>query len=454
MTPTSPSSLAAGDEVGLRMHRLIAELYPICRSITGDGVRQTLEMIRKHLPLQIHEVPTGTHAFDWTVPNEWNLREAYIEDASGRRVVDARHSNLHVVGYSVPVDQTMSLQELRPHLHSLPGQPELIPYRTSYYTQTWGFCLPHSTLTALAEGPYRVRIDSTLAPGSLTYGEVFYPGATDQEVLITAHLCHPSLCNDNLSGIATLVELGNYLSGINRRYGYRLLLAPATIGAIVWLARNEARVPLIRHGLVLACVGDEGKSTYKQSRRGDAEIDVAMAKALKDSGSAYEIQPFTPYGYDQRQYCSPGFDLPMGGLMRTPNGCFPEYHTSADNLDFVKPWALADSLNKCIAAIRILETNRKYLNLNPKCEPQLGRRGLYRPMGGQADPGLLQRAMLWVLNYSDGSRDLLQIADKSGLPYGAIYEAAVALQEKSLLAAMSGWRPPIATRVEADTEDS
>jgi aminopeptidase-like protein len=439
MAPVAPLP-AAGDEVGERMHRLIAEMYPLCRSLTGDGVRQTLAILLEQLPIQVHEVPSGTPAFDWEVPDEWNLREAYIEDASGRRIVDARNSNLHVVGYSIPVDQTMSLEELRPHLHTLADQPDLIPYRTSYYGRTWGFCLPHSTLTAMAEGQYRVRIDSTLAPGSLTYGELFLPGATDQEVLISCHICHPSLCNDNLSGIAVAVELGRYLSGIDRRYGYRLLFNPATIGAITWLARNESRLPLVRHGLVLACVGDGGKSTYKQSRRGNAEIDLVMRKVLKDAGAEYEVQPFTPYGYDQRQYCSPGIDLPMGCLMRTPNGCFPEYHTSADNLELVKPWALADSLNKCVAAVRILETNRKYLNLNPRCEPQLGRRGLYSIMGGQIEQGLLQRAILWVLNYSDGSHDLLQIADQSELPYEAILEAALALQGKSLLATLSGWR--------------
>jgi aminopeptidase-like protein len=418
---------------GREMYELIAELYPFCRSITGDGVRRTLGVLQKHIPLEVHEVPTGTSVFDWTVPKEWNIRAAYVKNSTGERILDFERSNLHVVGYSVPVRKPLSLQELREHLHTLPEHPDWIPYRTSYYKESWGFCLSHKQFLELGEGEYEVCIESSLADGHLTYGECHLRGERTDEVLLSCHVCHPSLCNDNLSGIALATFLAKFLSAQSLRYSYRFLFIPGTIGSITWLCLNEARVSQIKHGLVLACVGDPGKSTYKKSRRGDAEIDRAVAHVLKHCGSDYDIADFSPYGYDERQFCSPAFNLPMGCLMRTPHGRFPEYHTSADDLDFVQPWALADSFWDCLSVLDVLEHNKTYVNQNPKCEPRLGKRGLYRAIGGQADGGGDELAMLWVLNLSDGDHSLLDIADRSGLAFDVIRRAADALLDHALL---------------------
>ena len=423
-----------GEMTGEEMHRWIAGLYPICRSITGDGVRQTLATVRERIPLEIHEVPSGTPVFDWTVPREWNIRDAWIKDPGGRKVVDFQASNLHVLNYSVPVDEKLPLVELKKHLFSLPDQPKLIPYRTSYYREAWGFCLSHEALESLEEGEYEVFIDSTLAEGSLTYGECFLPGETEREVLISCHVCHPSLCNDNLSGLAVCTWLAAALAERSRRrYGYRFVFIPGTIGSIVWLARNEATAPRIEHGLVAANLGDPGKFHYKKSRRENAEIDRAVLKVLHDSGEEHGVQDFVPFGYDERQYASPGFDLAVGSLTRTPYGRYPEYHTSGDNLDFVRPEALAGSLHTYLAVMDVLEGNRRYLNLNPKCEPQLGRRGLYRTIGGDDRGRERELALLWVLNLSDGEHGLLDIAERSGMTFEAIQEAARALLEVDLL---------------------
>jgi aminopeptidase-like protein len=415
------------------MHLLAAELYPICRSITGDGVRQTLQRLGRAIPLQVQEVPTGTPVLDWNVPKEWNVREAWIEDDRGRRVVDFARCNLHLLGYSVPLRARLTLAELKEHLFSSPEHPDWIPYRTSYYSETWGFCLAHSQLEALDEGEYEVCIDSSLEDGHLTYGECVLDGEDDGEVLISCHVCHPSLANDNLSGITVAIELAKALSARARRYSYRFLFVPGTIGSITWLARNEPGLERIRHGLVLTCVGDPGHPTYKRSRRGDAEIDRAVAQVLAGGGEPHEIQDFVPYGYDERQYCSPGFDLPVGCLMRTPHGRFPEYHTSADDLDLVRPEHLADSLAKCLGVVELLEGNRTYVNLRPKGEPQLGKRGLYQAIGGEPDRGEAQMAMLWVLNQSDGTNSLLDIAERSTLPFDAIERAATLLRDHELL---------------------
>jgi aminopeptidase-like protein len=420
-------------QVGREAHRLIAELYPICRSISGNGVRETLDRIGQHIPLTIREVASGTQVFDWTVPQEWNIRDAYVKNSKGERVIDFQKSNLHVMSYSVPVRQTMSLEDLRKHLHTLPEHPDWIPYRTSYYSPNWGFCLSHHQFMDLKDEDYEVCIDSSLENGHLTYGECYLPGKTTDEVLISSHVCHPSLCNDNLSGIAVAVWAAKELTTTSRRYSYRFLFAPATIGPVTWLAANEHQTERIKHGLILACIGDPGKTTYKKSRRGDAEVDRTVAHVLKHSGQDYEITEFSPWGYDERQYCSPGFNLPIGCLMRTPNGCFPEYHSSADNLEFVRPESLEDSFNKCMSIINVLENNRAYLNQNPKCEPQLGKRGLYRKMGGQAQAEDSELAMLWVLNLSDGDQSLLDIAERSGLRFSTILQAAHLLLQHHLL---------------------
>ncbi|HAX78032.1 MAG TPA: peptidase M28 [Cyanobacteria bacterium UBA11372] len=421
-------------ELGLQMHHLIAELYPICRSITGNGVRETLKIIQKYIPLEIHEVPSGTHVFDWTVPKEWNIKDAYIKNAKGEKVVDFCQSNLHVVSYSVPVKKKIFLSELSKHLHTLPDYPDWIPYRTSYYKENWGFCLSYKQYLKLQDDEeYEVCIDSSLEEGYLTYGEFFLKGETRDEVLISCHVCHPSLGNDNLSGIAIAVFLAQHLSQLQRRYSYRFIFIPGTIGSITWLCLNEAQVAKIKHGLVLTCLGDSGKFTYKKSRRGDAEIDKIVAYILKNLAQEYEIVEFSPYGYDERQYCSPGFNLAVGCLMRSPWGSFPEYHTSADNLDFVQPQYLADALAKCQSILQVLDNNKTYLNQNQKCEPQLGKRGLYGSFGGQKDRELNTMALLWVLNLSDGNHTLLDIAERSKMAFAEIKNAADALWAKDLL---------------------
>ncbi|MFF1488541.1 DUF4910 domain-containing protein [Streptomyces sp. NPDC058319] len=422
---------AAGEE----MYALVERLYPLCRSITGDGVRATLEIVGEYVPLRVHEVPTGTQVLDWTVPREWNIRDAYIADASGRRVVDFAASSLHVLGYSVPVAATLPLAELREHLYTLPEHPSWVPYRTSYYEPKWGFCLAQETLDALPEGEYEVRVDSTLADGHLTYAEHVVPGQVPDEVIVSAHVCHPSLANDNLAGIAVAVFLARALAGQQPYYTYRFLFAPGTIGAITWLARNAERVDRVRHGLVLACAGDPGRLTYKRSRRGDAEIDRVLRHVLTASERPHEIKEFTPYGYDERQFCSPGFDLGVGSLSRTPYAGYPEYHTSADDLDLVSPEAMADTLAVCREAFAVLDRNRRYVNLSPYGEPQLGRRGLYDSLGGRSDAKEAQLAMLWVLSLSDGEHSLLDVAERSGLPFDAVAAAADALHGAGLVKA-------------------
>jgi aminopeptidase-like protein len=417
-------------QLGQEMHRLVAELYPIPRSITGDGVRQTLAKLRERIPLEIHEVPSGTRAFDWTVPDEWNVREAYVANVAGERLIDFRKHNLHLVGYSTPIRAKMSLAELRPHLHALPDRPDWIPYRTSYYKPSWGFCLSQRQLEALPEGDYEVVIDATLAPGSLTYGELLLPGRSTDEILLSAHICHPSLANDNLSGIAVLTFLAAELAKRSLKHSVRFVFAPGTIGAITWLARNERTARRIRHGLVVAGVGDSGDFTYKRSRRGDAVIDRAVAYVLSSSGRVID---FVPYGYDERQYCSPGFNLPVGLFMRTLHGTSPRYHTSGDDLSFVHADKLEESLRTILSVVDVLERNGTFVNTNPKCEPQLGRRGLYEGLAGRASPREVEMAMLWVLNLSDGGYDLLRIAERSGLAFGVIADATEALLKAGLL---------------------
>jgi len=419
--------------LGKELYERVERLYPICRSITGNGVRETLGIIGRDIPLTTTEVPTGTQVFDWTIPREWNIRDAYVKDGQGRKVVDFAASNLHVLNYSVPVDQRIALSDLQPHLFSIPDRPDWIPYKTSYYSPNWGFCLTERQRQSLTDGEYEVRIDSSLEDGHLTFGECVLPGSRQDEVLFSCHVCHPSLCNDNLSGVTVAVTLARLLAAMPRRHTFRFLFIPGTIGAIAWLALNEQAAARIKHGLVLSCLGDPGKVTYKRSRRGNADIDRATAHVLATSGDEHEILDFSPYGYDERQYCSPGFNLAVGLLSRTPHGRFPEYHTSADNLDLVTPASLADSVLKCLAIVDVLEGNGVYTNRNPKCEPQLGRRGLYSAMGGHGDSRAMEQAMLWVLNLSDGLHSLLDVAERSRLPFAVIRRAASILEQHDLL---------------------
>lgn len=428
---------------GPEMMRLIERLYPICRSITGDGVRATLDLIDEALggspSLERSEVPSGTPVLDWTVPREWNIRDAWIKDASGRRVVDFRESNLHVVSYSTPVaPRRIGLDELRGHLHSLPEHPDWIPYRTSYYDESWGFCVTQKQLDSMTDPEYEICIDSTLEDGALSYGECLIAGDSEREVLVSVHICHPSLCNDNLSGIAVATTLLRELATRPRRLSYRFVFAPGTIGAITWLARNREQAARIDHGLTLVCLGDDSPFRYKRSLRGDADIDRAVEYALATAGNPYEVKDFHPYGYDERQYNSPGFRLPVGSLMRGRHGEFPEYHTSGDGLDFVRADRLEGAVETLQTVFEVLEGNRRYRSLSPYGEPQLGRRGLYRAMGGETDPGDLSMAMLWILQLADGDHDLLAMAKRSGVAWASLVRAAELLLEHGLLADETG----------------
>jgi aminopeptidase-like protein len=423
-----PDALA---DVAREAVALMRELFPLCRSITGDGVRRTLDLVNAWAPLQRSEVPSGTPVFDWNVPAEWNIVDAYVADTSGRRLIDFQAHTLHIVSYSTPVRARMTRAELEPHLHSLPEHPDRIPYRTSYYRESWGFCLRDVDRQRLGDGPFDVVVDSTLAPGHLSYGECVVPGEASDEALIYTHVCHPSLANDNLTGIAVAAALARALRAEQPRLTWRFVFAPGTIGSLTWLARNEALLPHLRSGLVIGLLGDSGALTYKRSRRGDALIDRA-ADLLVPGAGGRQID-FDPYGYDERQFCSPGFDLPVGRLTRTPNDRYDEYHSSADDMTLVKPAAIEGALAVLIDLIAVIDANRRWQNLSPNGEPRLGKRGLYGAVGGTG-PSERERALLWLLNQSDGRHDLVSIARKSGSPLAALIHGAQALQAAGLLA--------------------
>jgi aminopeptidase-like protein len=425
--------LSRPEDPGAAMYALASELYPICRSLAGPGNRQTLDIIDREIGLIRTELPTGTPALDWSVPREWRCTTAWIRGPDGRLVLDFADCNLHVLNYSVAVHRRLSLTELRPHLFTLPEQPDLVPYRTSYYADAWGFCMRHRDLEQLAEGIYEVCIVAEHRAGHMSLGEHVIAGSSDREFLLSAHICHPSLANDNCSGIAVLTQLAKSLAGRDLRHTYRLLFAPGSIGALAWLSRNEEAVRRIDHGLVVSCLGDGGGPTYKCSRRGNSELDRVMRLLLKAAAPGAEILNFSPYGYDERQYCSPGYDLPVGLLQRSAFGRFPEYHTSADDLSFIRPEHLAASHDLILEAIGVVEANWTPINLSPKGEPQLGRRGLYRSVGGTSN-GDNTMALLWVLNLADGRHSLLDIAERSGLDFGLIAAAADRLKAVGLLA--------------------
>jgi aminopeptidase-like protein len=423
------------EAAGKRMQSLMAELWPLHRSMAGPGLRETLKRIQKEIPIEIHEVPTGTRIYDWRVPQEWECRDAFIKDEKGVRIVDWRRSNLHVVNHSTPIHKNMLWSELKPFLHFCTEHPDWIPYRTAYFKKEWGFCLSRRQFRELESHEnrtYEVVIDASFTDGALSYGELYLPGKRAEEVLISCHVCHPSLANDNLSATALVVCLADYLAGSDRNLSYRLIYLPATIGAITWLSRNRARTDRIKYGLVLAGLGDPGSLTYKKSRSG-SEIDRVVSHVLKNSGNDYAVLEFRPDGYDERQYCSPGFDLPVGRLTRTPDGEYPEYHTSADNLDFVRLESLSDSLKAVLATLDILDQNRSFINPHPWCEPPLGRHGLYHSPGFEADLRPDPLAVRWVLNLSDGKHSLFEISERSGLSFEAVLEASEVLSAHSLL---------------------
>lgn len=440
MTSTIHALRAALDpqRVGQDLHAAMARLYPICRSITGPGLRQTLAILAEQVPgLSVHGVASGTPVFDWTVPPEWRIRDAWIKAPDGSKVVDFARCNLHVLNYSVPVRRTLSLDELRPHLFSLPDNPTWIPYRTSYYKREWGFCLAHRDLLRLQPGQYEVCVDSELDDnGRLEWGEVLLPGDTEDEVLLSTHVCHPSLCNDNLSGVVILAALAAAVAGVRRRYSYRVLFIPGGIGSVAWLSQNQERAAKIGAGLVMNCLGDDAPFTYKLSRRGNAEIDSAVRCVLRDAEVPYRIIGFTPYGYDERNWCSARFDLPVGSLTRSTHSTFPGYHSSGDDLDLVRPHVLGQSLAAYLSVLALLERNRRYVSLVPDAEAQLGKRGLYGMQGGLQRRARPEVAMLWVLNQSDGRRSILDAAWASGLPFEELADAADTLLQHGLLRAV------------------
>ena len=421
------------------MFNLISELYPICRSITGNGVRQSLDIIKKHIEIEKKEVATGTQVFDWNIPKEWNISNAYIIDPNGKKIIDFKKSNLHVMSYSTPIKKKIELEELKKHIHTIPTQPNIIPYITSYYNENWGFCMSQNQFNELESGEYEICIDSTLKNGSLTYGEYLIKGEIQDEFLLSCYICHPSLCNDNLSGVALLTYLAKHLKNLKPKFSYRFLFIPETIGAITWLNLNEGKIDKIKGGLVATCLGDSGNSTYKKSRRGDSKIDKIVSYVLKYSNSEHSIVDFYPYGSDERQFCSPGFNLPIGSLMRTPYRKFLEYHNSGDNLEFIKKESLGDSFSKYLESIWMFDKDEKFLNVNLKCEPQLGKRGIYRNTGivrtDMNTDEIEQRelAIFWILNFSDGKNSLLDISEKSGIPFDIIVSASSNLYENKLL---------------------
>ena len=409
------------------MYALAERLYPICRSITGDGLRETLRILQEQVPLTLHEIPTGTAVFDWVVPREWNIRDAYIRNSRGEKIVDFQQHNLHVLNYSTPIKAHMRLEELRPHLFTLPDMPDWIPHRTSYFNDNWGFCITQRQLEAMPDDDYEVVIDSSLEPGALTYGELTIPGKSEEQILLFAHCCHPSLANDNLSGIAVVVELARILGESSPRFTYRCVFAPAAIGCITWLSQNRFELGKIKLGMVAALLGDSGQLTYKKTSTGDALIDRASLHVLRHRNIPFHTIEFSPFGYDERQFASPGINLPVGRLTRTPNGAYPEYHTSADNMDLITPSAMADSLAAYRAIFALIENNYVYKSNFPYCEPQLGKRGLYRTTGGHGNPEQRQLAILWVLNQANGQHDLLDIAERSGLQFEIVASAAAEL---------------------------
>jgi aminopeptidase-like protein len=433
-----PRGLSAGLDpaaAGAEIHDLARRLMPIPRSLTGDGVRETLRIVGERVPLSVTEVPTGTPIFDWAAPREWNVAEAWITDSTGRRIVDWSESNLRLLGYSHPVRARLKGAELDERLHSLPEFPDRIPYRTAYWADTWGFCVTEDERRAIRpDEEYEVCIDVRLEDGHLTYAEALLPGESEEEVLLSTYVCHPSLANDNVSGIALLAVLGAHLVERRLHRSHRLLFSPGTLGPLAWLSRNLERLDRVRAGLVVACVGDRGPLRYKRSRAGDTAVDRAAAYVLR-SRPGSTVDDFVPWGGDERQFCSPGFDLPVGALTRTPHGLFPEYHSSADDLDLITAESLGDSLAATLEILDVLEADRTYVSRNPYGEPQLGRRGLYREVssGAPREEESFQRAILWVLNLADGGHSLLDVAERAELPFAVVADAAAALLDAELL---------------------
>lgn len=403
---------------GEELHSWLIDLFPINRSISGEGQFLTLQYIKNKLKaLKIKSFKSNDTAFDWTAPEIWNVKEAYVIDNFGNKIIDFRKNNLHLVGYSVPINEIMSREKLIPHLHTIEKLPEAIPYVTSYYKKNWGFCVSYNQYKTLGNGPFKVVIDSSFEKGDIQYGELLIKGSTKNEILLSTYICHPSMANDNLSGPVILMGIVKWLMSFeNRRYTYRIIFIPETIGSIFYIKNNLNKLKkYVKAGLVLTCLGDELNYSYLCTRNGESNIDRVAKKLLKDLNVKHSIYPFTKNGSDERQFCFPGIDLPIGSLMKSKYGEFKEYHTSLDNLDFVTPKGLKDGFNLISSAITMLETNLKY-KITTLCEPQLGKRGLY-PQSSELGSEAMVRDQMNVIAYLDGEHDVLDISEKCQLDY-------------------------------------
>ncbi len=418
---------------GKRMHDLAKRLFPICRSITGDGVRETLNIIKESIPLSVHEVPSGTPAFDWTVPKEWNIKDAWVIDPRGKKIIEFKKNNLHVVGYSTPVDREMPLSELQEHLYSIPEQPDAIPYVTSYYQERWGFCLAHRERQSLEEGTYGVHIESELKDGSLSYGELIIPGATEKEIFLSTYVCHPSMANNELSGPVVATFLAQWIARAPRRYTYRIIFIPETIGSLTYLSKNiRAMKENVVAGFNLTCVGDDRAFSYLPSRSGATRADKVALRVLRARHPGFVSYTYLERGSDERQYCSPGVDLPVASLMRTKYGAYPEYHTSLDDLELVTPEGLQGSYDVLKECLETLEANPAYRAANFG-EPQLGKRGLYPTLSRKGSTGYSVQMLLDVLAYADGTNDAAAFAEMFHASAAEVRSAIEALLAAKLI---------------------
>lgn len=423
--------------IGEEMYGWARDLFPINRSLTGAGVRETLNFFREIIPeLEIKSVPTGYKAFDWTVPEEWEIEDAYIENGNGERIIDFKVNNLHVVGYSEPVDDWLNLEELEKHLYSLPEQPDAIPYVTSYYTKRWGFCLSEHQRKQLIPGEYHVVIKSLFKDGVLNYGEIVIPGKSSKEVFLSSYICHPSMANNELSGPVVTIALCEWLKSLKEReYTYRIVLIPETIGSIVYLSKN---LKILKNNVIagfnITCIGDNRCYSYLPSRQGNTLSDQVALHVLKHTDPDFKHYSWLDRGSDERQYCAPGVDLPMATIMRSKYGEYPEYHTSHDNLELISPEGLEGGFNALRRAIDIIEYNM-ILQTTVLCEPQLGKRGLYPTVSvkGSANEA---RKMMNFISYCDGNHDLIEIAEKIKIPVWELYPIVQKLSENEIIKAV------------------